>query len=827
MTLSRKLQTKNSSSEETVSDYFSSDSYVGNAPSSYPGSASRIESGHGVDISDPPNSSRINNGAVWICDNTGVNHGGYCWANIFESSTNNWPNGNYYGRNTGFLNGTLSSAQYDGGRWLQPSQTGSRPYWTVGDAATNTRQFYNQEHYRYKAFTWKCQKNFFDVVTYTGNDQQSNTISHNLGSVPGAVIIHKTGSFGAGKNETVIWHKDQSYASVSGHPNSLTSVQSYQMVQKDSSNLYVTEGNMASVNAGQNAAGEHSTTMWGENRGSIATSSTFRPGYDINRNGVSYVAYFFADNSFAAQEDNLIKCGTFSITQAENGQGKYHDIGFEPQLVICWLGYNGFQTEATTLGNSESEGVRIITNKGKKNGTYGNGPQYYVAMDGGRDENEEFMMFTANGIYAVPGYSLAKSQGSTTAEWRYIAVRKEDALRPDGVSGEQEFSYKQKSTIATFNEQSTDHVHGNIGSLSAWGTNLNISGRMYPAYRTMLFANGQVSSPDYAFYFGENAGTPRRIHSRSFGNGFISCNGVNVNPYGTDGSQSNITTGGGNSKRNWSWSEGWGDTQTGNLTTNATIYTFSLRSTRGVFSHNSFASPTILLTGSLPGTSGTRLTVKHNLGAVPEMFIYAGIGLQAAGRMGCYVWHKDAGSILSGSFNYPMIPFDRSHSVGTDEGTPIEQNGMFDNQSSYSTSGAYDNSQVINFNGDVTNSNGSGTRRIHSLALMASKEGYSKVGNFTISGSGTFNVDCGIPSTKNIFIMMQRIKGYPSGTADGYWQMLATDFGNYRIRWNDLDNSQTYGRESITGFSRTSNGFSLVQNSSFTTGYYIFWAIAY
>ena len=73
MTLSRKLQTKNSSSEETVSDYFSSDSYVGNAPSSYPGSVSRIASGHGVDISDPPNSSRINNGAVWICDNSGTN----------------------------------------------------------------------------------------------------------------------------------------------------------------------------------------------------------------------------------------------------------------------------------------------------------------------------------------------------------------------------------------------------------------------------------------------------------------------------------------------------------------------------------------------------------------------------------------------------------------------------------------------------------------------------------------------------------------------------------------------------------------------------------
>ena len=49
------------------------------------------------------------------------------------------------------------------------------------------------------AWTFRTSKGFFDVVTYTGNNEGTNgqSISHNLGSGPGMIIVKKTSSYGA------------------------------------------------------------------------------------------------------------------------------------------------------------------------------------------------------------------------------------------------------------------------------------------------------------------------------------------------------------------------------------------------------------------------------------------------------------------------------------------------------------------------------------------------------------------------------------------------------------------------------------------------------
>ena len=41
------------------------------------------------------------------------------------------------------------------------------------------------------SWTFRKQPKFFDIVTYTGNGA-NRTISHNLGSTPGCIIIKKT-----------------------------------------------------------------------------------------------------------------------------------------------------------------------------------------------------------------------------------------------------------------------------------------------------------------------------------------------------------------------------------------------------------------------------------------------------------------------------------------------------------------------------------------------------------------------------------------------------------------------------------------------------------
>ena len=46
------------------------------------------------------------------------------------------------------------------------------------------------------SWTFKTQEKFFDVVTYTGNGNTGQNISHNLGSVPGMIVVKKTDGTG-------------------------------------------------------------------------------------------------------------------------------------------------------------------------------------------------------------------------------------------------------------------------------------------------------------------------------------------------------------------------------------------------------------------------------------------------------------------------------------------------------------------------------------------------------------------------------------------------------------------------------------------------------
>ena len=50
---------------------------------------------------------------------------------------------------------------------------------------------------------------FFDVVTYTGNGNASQTINHNLGSVPGCIIFKQT----SGADDWYVYHRSLSTSS--------------------------------------------------------------------------------------------------------------------------------------------------------------------------------------------------------------------------------------------------------------------------------------------------------------------------------------------------------------------------------------------------------------------------------------------------------------------------------------------------------------------------------------------------------------------------------------------------------------------------------------
>jgi hypothetical protein len=138
---------------------------------------------------------------------------------------------------------------------------------------------------------------FFDVVTYTGNGT-NRTIAHNLGSVPGMIIVKRTDTTGAWQ----VYHRS----------------------------LANTEYLVLNTTAAK-ATG---ATRWNS---TTPTSTVFSLGTDatVNANTGTYVAYLFAHDAGgfgAAGTDNVISCGEF--TTDGSGNTPQVNLGFEPQYIL-------------------------------------------------------------------------------------------------------------------------------------------------------------------------------------------------------------------------------------------------------------------------------------------------------------------------------------------------------------------------------------------------------------------------------------------------------------------------------------------------------------
>jgi hypothetical protein len=159
----------------------------------------------------------------------------------------------------------------------------------------------------YASWTFRKQPKFFDVVTYTGNDTAGRTVSHNLGSVPGCIIVKRTS---ASNTDWYVYHRSLG----------------------------------ATKNLRLNTTDPEQTTssFWNDTE---PTSTVFTVGSAIgtNGNGSTFVAYLFAHDAGGfgeASTDNAISCGSF--TSNSSGQATV-SLGYEPQWVL-W--------KPTTEGNN-------------------------------------------------------------------------------------------------------------------------------------------------------------------------------------------------------------------------------------------------------------------------------------------------------------------------------------------------------------------------------------------------------------------------------------------------------------------------------------------
>jgi len=154
---------------------------------------------------------------------------------------------------------------------------------------------------KFASWTFRKQPKFFDVVTYTGTGSVKN-IAHNLGSIPGCIIVKQTDTAG----NWSVYHSGT---------NNGTNPQNY-----------VTYLNLTDAQSAQ-------SVFW-NNTAPTSTQFTIGTGTDVNTSGGTYVAYLFASNAGGfglTGTDNVITCGSFTT----NGSGNATvTLGYEPQFVI-------------------------------------------------------------------------------------------------------------------------------------------------------------------------------------------------------------------------------------------------------------------------------------------------------------------------------------------------------------------------------------------------------------------------------------------------------------------------------------------------------------
>ena len=146
------------------------------------------------------------------------------------------------------------------------------------------------------SWTFRKQPKFFDVVTYTGTGV-ARTVAHNLGSVPGCIIVKRTNAVG----EWPVYHRSL--------------------------------GNTDRVFLDLTNATGAASQFWNDTT-PTATEFTVGTGDLVNQVGDTYVAYIFAHDAGGfglTGTDNVISCGSFTT----DGSAKaVVNLGYEPQWIL-------------------------------------------------------------------------------------------------------------------------------------------------------------------------------------------------------------------------------------------------------------------------------------------------------------------------------------------------------------------------------------------------------------------------------------------------------------------------------------------------------------
>jgi hypothetical protein len=298
--------------------------------------------------------------------------GGWVWTKQRSLAGDHWTFNTESGVPYATVRPNLTNSQFSGDTTLLTSFNSDG--FTLG-ADTSNRQL-NTSGTTMVSWTFRKQAGFFDVVTYTGNGTAGRTVSHNLGSVPGCIIVKRTDS----ANGWAVYHRAM--------------------------DATAPEDWMMRLNA-TDARFDLTPSRWNDTA-PTSTDFTLSDNDEVNGSGGTYVAYLFAhdDQRFGDNGDeSIIKCGTYG-PGTETLDGPEVTLGWEPQWVLVKAYDN--------TGNwSLFDNMR---------GVVTNGDDKYLRPNGSNAElTAESIIFTPTGFKITSIFSEVNQSG---INYIYIAIRR-------------------------------------------------------------------------------------------------------------------------------------------------------------------------------------------------------------------------------------------------------------------------------------------------------------------------------------------------------------------------------------------------------------------
>jgi len=147
----------------------------------------------------------------------------------------------------------------------------------------------------YVSWTFRKQPLFFDIVTWTGNGT-TQTINHNLGSVPGCIMVKQ---YASNSTQWAVFHRS------------------------NGSNGALCLNDTSAFSPGD---------FWFNAIDPTSTTFTVGGSGETNQSGQSFIAYIFAHNAggFGTGADNAISCGSY----AGSSSNVDINLGYQVQWVL-------------------------------------------------------------------------------------------------------------------------------------------------------------------------------------------------------------------------------------------------------------------------------------------------------------------------------------------------------------------------------------------------------------------------------------------------------------------------------------------------------------